>query len=140
MDTLLYNDNEDWNKHESKFVEIVGEQATFDKKISEKEKVSKLFRSLPISFAPLAMKSNLTDSGFDSIFNAVEAEVVRRKNPNDLQQASSDTPPTPFKLPIANKTMKRGRQWSGRRNKSSSNRGCDEKNCYYCRRRGHYAQ
>eukprot|EP00737_Agarophyton_chilense_P001252 gb/GEZJ01001404.1/.p2 GENE.gb/GEZJ01001404.1/~~gb/GEZJ01001404.1/.p2 ORF type:complete len:230 (-),score=17.86 gb/GEZJ01001404.1/:2933-3622(-) len=96
-------------------------------------------RSLPNSFAPLVMIPILTNAGFDSIFNAVQAEVARWNQPNNPQLASSATP-TLLTLPKANTTRERGRQRRGRRNKSSSKLDRDDNNCCYCRLRGHYSR
>jgi len=62
LDALLYADGQDWNKHETSFMKLIGELATYDEEFSGKEKLSKLLRSLPESFATLAMVTHLSEA------------------------------------------------------------------------------
>lgn len=100
----MFNDGGDLSKHFASFLEIVGKLATFDEEILEKEKASKLNRGLTNFFAAFYMMSNLTDSGFYHIINAVEAEVAHRKNTNNPQQQSPTSSSSQPKAKMANKT------------------------------------
>lgn len=80
LDSLIYSDFE---KHVAAFLSIVGELANYDSDISETEKTSKVLRSLPPSFAPLAMVSSLQDLTFDKVVNAVQAKIAQRSNHNN---------------------------------------------------------
>ena len=85
LDTLIFKDNGNWEKHVASFLATIGELATYDAELSESEKTSKLIRSLPSSFAPLAMAFSLQDLNFDKIVNAVQTEIARRANPHKMQ-------------------------------------------------------
>jgi len=87
LDSLLYKDGGDWDEHFSKFMGILAQLASLDEEISEKEKTSRLIRSLPQSFSPIAMVGNLLDS-FEKLEQAVRAEVDRRKNPHNPQSSN----------------------------------------------------
>lgn len=63
----------------------MGELATFDEELPEKEKMLKQLWSLSHSFATLAMMSNLAKVGFESIGSAVETEAAHPKSPQNLQ-------------------------------------------------------
>lgn len=68
FDSLVFKDNEDWNQQQTKLTKllgIVGKMATYDEDLSDKDKIANLLRSLPNSFASLAMVSNITGVGFD---------------------------------------------------------------------------
>jgi len=90
LDALQFLDGNDWNAHVTKFMTMVGELATYDEELSEKEKVSKLLRSLPNSFSPLAMVSHISSISLDGLINAVQAEISRRSNPFQLQPKVED--------------------------------------------------
>ncbi len=84
LDSLLYKDGANWDKHFSKFLNILAQLASLYEEFNEKEKTSTLIRSLPQSFAPIAMVASFFDS-FEKVEQAVRAEVRRRKNPLNPQ-------------------------------------------------------
>jgi len=111
LDALLYVDGKDWNAHVTKFLTIIGELATFDAELSPTDQTSKLLRSLPPSFSPLAMVSDLTEITFDKLVSAVQLEIARRSNPNNPQQGNGQ-----FK---AHSTTLTGKRKASVRNRTS---------------------
>lgn len=137
LDTFINKDNADWNKHVSSFLDIYGELATFDEMLSDKDKFLQAASLSSQLICTPPMMSNLADTAFDSLANAVEAEVVRRKNFDNLQQAST---PSTSTQPKANTARNSERKLRGYQcNTFSSPEYSTDENCYYCARRGHYA-
>lgn len=79
LETMQFEENKDWDKHISSFLNIVDELASLNQEISETEKVTKLFRTLPATFDALAMASSLSTRSFEEILNAVSANIERKK-------------------------------------------------------------
>lgn len=74
---------------------IIDELSAHDENISsDKEKVSKLIRSLSKSFEPIAMVSTSTNMNFGEVTATVQVEIERRKSPlTDKETPISDEPP-----------------------------------------------
>ncbi len=89
---------------------ILAQLASLDEEMSEKEKASRLIRSLPQSFAPIAMVANFLDS-FEKIEQSVRAEVDRRNNPHNPQsrKSHSQAPPPKENLTEALNNERQGR-------------------------------
>ena len=136
LDALIYKDGADWNAHVTSFLSVAGKLAAFDVELTEKDKVSRLIRSLPTSFSPLAMVSHLTDASFNNIVTAVEAEIARRSNPHNPQ---SSTAPS-ARLSQTNAGNSSGKKSRRKKQKpqggitKTSKRG----NCYYCGKPGSF--
>ena len=134
LDSLIYKEGADWNSHVSAFLTICMQLAAFDVELSEEDRASKLIRSLPESFSPIAMFCSLTDSNFDKIVSAVQSEIARRSNPHNPQNSSSSTQPR------AN-ISKRGNRRSNNKNARGGirkNTGSSRDNCHYCGKKGHF--
>lgn len=54
----------------------------FDAGVSEEDKTSKLLRSLPALFAPLAILSSTQKLSFNRVITAEQAKIARRSIPN----------------------------------------------------------
>jgi len=132
LDSLLYVDGKDWNAHVTKFLTITGELATFNAELSPTDQTSKLLRSLPPSFSPLAMVSDLTEIKFDKLVSAVQSEIARRSNPNNPQQGNGQLKAHSTTLTGKRKASVRNRTSRIKKNGWSSNI-----TCYYCHKRGH---
>ena len=145
LDTIIFKDNGNWDKHVASFLTTIGELATFDAELSESEKIFKLIRFLPSSFAPLAMVSSLKDFNFDMVVNAVQAEIARRSNHHNMQQPNDNHTSQP-KANFAQRgsagtgSRVRGRGRRGRRVGQRGNFGgrVDKRTCNYCKRPGHF--
>ncbi len=85
----LRHHNDNWDERFSKFMNLLAQLASLDEEFSGKRKTSKLVRSLPESFVPIAMVATLLDS-FEKVEQAIRAEVDRPKNPHDPQSNLSD--------------------------------------------------
>lgn len=72
-------DGDDWAKHLNKFNEIPGKLSLQDSPVSEKDKQSKLVRTLPESFAPLSMVIQSNNVKYEHVVNAVQLEKARTK-------------------------------------------------------------
>ena len=140
----MYKDCGDWDEHFSKFMNILAQLAPLDEEVSEKEKTSKLIRSLPESFAPTAMIASLLET-LEKVEQAVRAEVDRRNNPhnshsnNSRKQTNPVTPAGFFTQGSQGKIKKNNKNnWNhgGRRNKSQGNQMKRKGKCRYCHRRG----
>ena len=115
LDALIYKDGADWNTHVPSFLVTAGKFAAFEVELTEKDKVSRLLRSLPASFSPLAMVSHLADASFNKIVNAVQAEIPRRSNPHYRQSTS----PPLQNLVKQNQAMRQGENLVATRKKPS---------------------
>lgn len=71
MDTLFFDENQGLHRLVSQFSGISGEFAIYDEKISEREKTSKLIRSLPPSFTALYMVYTISNASSEDILNAI---------------------------------------------------------------------
>ena len=136
LDRLAFEDGGDWDLHVSKFLGIIGRLATYDEEVPEKEKTTKLIRTLPESLCTIAMMSYANDFDFDRLVNVVSAELSRRK--------SRSKPST--EKPIAANVSKgsSGRRGRGGRNRQlygriSRHRTNEDDCCYVCGKPGHYA-
>ncbi len=77
LESLMFDEKKDFAEHVNKFVAICDELSSYGEEIDEKDKSSKLIRSLPASFAALAMVTSVTETPFDKIAEAVKAELAR---------------------------------------------------------------
>ncbi len=89
LDSLVYDEKKDFSVHVNKFLAICDELASYGEEIDQKDKSSKLIRSLPPSFSALAMVTSVTETSFDKIAEAVKAELARRSNPNNPQSRNT---------------------------------------------------
>ena len=148
LDSLVFEDNKSWIEHVSSFLRICEELATYDVELTETEKTSKLIRSLPSSFSPLAMVSTMTTTTFEKVVSAVEAEISRRSNPKNPQRDSK-----PQVEKSANQASRGGRRrgrggfgrgFRGRRGGYYRGRGGRSGQrdrfpvCHYCGKPGHF--
>jgi len=124
LESLSLTDTSQWERHLQKFHEILGKIAAYGVAITEEEKSSKLLRTLPESFAPLAMVAESSGMTFDRIIATVESEISRR----DKRSGT----PKPIPIPKANTMREAGplRDTDKRSNKK----------CWICNRRGHFAR
>ena len=147
LDSIVFDESKDWNSHVSSFLTICEELATYDAEVTETEKTSKLIRSLPASFSPLAMISTITSTTFEKVVNAVEAELSRRANPNNLQQENSLWPEKSANVARTDHHRNRG-SGRGRGRRSGNYRGYNKRGrqyhhgtssvCHYCGKPGHF--
>lgn len=79
LDRLKFKDDSDWEKHVEKFNEILFKLASYDSPVAAEEKASRLIRTLPESFAPLAMFSQPSEITYDKLCVVVAGELSRRK-------------------------------------------------------------
>ena len=135
LDNLLYKDGQDWDEHLSSFMTILGQLAAYNQELNEKEKTSKLIRSLPTSFAPIAMVATLLES-FDKVESAVRAEVDRRKNPNNPQGSASHKKLN--STPQAYFSSNNNGQYQGNTQRKHSKGVHKKGKCRYCNKPGHY--
>ena len=66
-------------KHVETFHRLVEKFSSYKKPTSEEEKASKLIRTLPDRFAPIAMVAETSNLSFHRIVASVQAEISRRK-------------------------------------------------------------
>ena len=92
LDNLRFEDGERWDSHVNKFMELLSKLATYDEKLSEKEKASKLLRSLPESFGGFAMIAQLQDLELERLFQGMQAEISRRLNLSGSSSRVDDVP------------------------------------------------
>ena len=109
---------------------IAAQLAALDEDLSDKEKISRLVRTLPESLATIAMISNLLGS-LENVESAIRAEVDRKKSPNKKQDGAL--------FSQANVTQTRPRE-----GRSSDRRPEDprkkKRKCNYCHKPGHLAK
>lgn len=73
-------------EHLDRFHEILNKFASLDKVVPGDDKSSKLIRTLPENFAPIAMLEEKTS--FEDLFDVVETDVSRRElKPSDRNRA-----------------------------------------------------
>lgn len=73
---------------------IIDELGAYDQTVMDAEEVLKLIRSLPKSFEPLSIVSNMSNMSFDQFFISVQADTARCKNVEKAQPvADEQTPP-----------------------------------------------
>ena len=65
LNSLVFDEQRgSWDKFLSLFMEIVDELGSYDQELSDEEKKSKLLRTLPDSYKPIAMVCNVTYDEF----------------------------------------------------------------------------
>jgi len=137
FESLRFDENGSWEKHLDSFHEILGKLASYDSQVKEEDKASKLLRTLPKSFAPLAMVAETSDLSLDRVVIAVEGELSRRlsKKDKDDVKASDGT------RKVANASRKK-HVASSIKEGFIDNKKKNLKNvqCYVCGRYGHYAR
>lgn len=130
LETLEFKDGSSWEEHLNKFHLILGKLAALDKPVPTDEKSSKLIRTLPKHFAPLAMVSSKMT--FEELVNAIQTEVSRRKSRN----ANKGTVNVP-KANAASSTIPQGNNKNKRNGRISKNKGNNNLVCWVCGRVGH---
>lgn len=80
LEALRLDDNGNWETNIGKFLDILGKLSTYDSPVKEEEKASKLLRTLPDSFHPLAMASQTNEYPVEKIISAVKGEFSRRRH------------------------------------------------------------
>jgi len=121
-----------------RFLEIVSRLATFDEEISEKEKTSKLLRTLLDSFAPIAMVAQKVDMDFEKLLISVHAEIAREKNSKE----STNSPSGKFmaaNLGTRSNNRDNKRQRGGRTRGGRIRKNYRDVNCFECGKHSHYA-
>lgn len=119
LNSIVFDDTkENWDKFLSKFINIIDELGSYDQGISDEEKKTKLFRTLPESFKPIAMVCNVKQMSFKDVVNAMNTEIERQ---NNIHNPSTSTVTAPhnnnhqkdYFTYAANNGRKRGRDgWS----------------------------
>jgi len=130
LDQLRFKDGENWEKHVEKFNEVLGKLASYDSPVAEDEKASKLIKTLPESFAPLAMFSEASEISYDRLCVVVAGELSRRKNASGAP--SSATPP------VAAMAQGKGNK-NGIKGGIQKQKKKTYENCYVCGKRGHFS-
>jgi len=130
LENLEYKEDGNWEVHLNKFHEILGKLASLGKPIADQEKVSKLIRTLPDHFSPLAMVSS--QMSYEQLVNAVETEISRcRMKKNEKNQGAVN-------IPKASSAKGHGLNVQGGRiNKHGQN---DNKICWICSGKNHLAK
>lgn len=77
LETMSFEKDEDWEKHVETFHRLISKLASYDKPVSADTKVSKLLRTLPQRFAPIAMVAESSSVPFEKIIASVKAEISR---------------------------------------------------------------
>ena len=126
LDSLLYKDGEDWDKHYSKFMNIVAQLASQGEDMSEKDKVSRLVRTLPESLSTIAMIATLLGS-LDKVESAVRAELDWKKNPHKKSSGA----------PLLQANFTRTQNKGGRRKTDTRQQNTSKRTCRYCDKPGH---
>lgn len=148
LKSLIFKDDGNFDKHVASFLTVIGELATYDVELSESEQTSKLLRSLPPSFVSLAMVSSLQQFDFDTLVNAVQAELARRSNSCNTQRKEKYVE---AKANISQHQQKVNRGQRGSRNTRGHGRGghhgsfrshgpdgrAKKRTCDYCGVQGH---
>ena len=80
LDNLRYKEEKSWDDHVNKFMDLLSKLATYDEELTEKEKASKLLRSLPESFGGFAMIAQLQELELERLIQAMQAEISRLLN------------------------------------------------------------
>lgn len=152
LESLIFKEGEDWDKHVSKFLSIIDELAAQDQTLSNSEKVTKILRTLPESFASLAMASSLNQNTFEEIVNAVQANIERKKKLGTWK-SSAETPGPSVNFSDGNFSQQNtNRNGRGRGHGRGRGRGCgrggrgrggyfnqgDARTCHYCGKRDHF--
>lgn len=132
MDNLRYKEGASWDDHVNKFTELLNKLATYDEELSEKEKASKLLRSIPESFSGFAMIAQVQDLQFERLIQAMHAEISRRQS---VQSSSLNTNITASIADLGftrnGRTSHEGRIAKTKRKSNGA--------CYVCGKLGHYA-
>ena len=102
LESLEYKNDGNWETHLNKLHEILGKLASLGKPVPDDQKISKLIRTLPDHFAPLAMIS--WHMNFENFVNAVETEISRRK------MRKSEGSKSNVSIPKANNAVKSGKE------------------------------
>ena len=129
LEKLTFIKDTEWESHIEKFHRLVGKLASYDKPITEEEKASKLIRSLPERFSPIAMVAESSNMPFERIVASVKAEISRRQ---DKEQVESKTT-----QPIGSASMASNKNESGKSVRLINK----HKNvwCRVCGKQGHYS-
>lgn len=85
LDSLIFKEGGNFEMHVVFFLSIGGKLAKYDTEISEPEKTSEMLRSLPPSFALLAIVSCLHELSFEKVVKVDQAELSRRSNLHNPQ-------------------------------------------------------
>lgn len=128
LETMTFDRDEEWDKHIEKFHHLVAKLASYDSPLSAEDKVSKLLRTLPTRFAPIAMVAEASGVPFERVIASVKAEISRRNKqdsgrpiPHVAAAASHDNNPK-------GRSIYRGRISKNKRDV-----------CFVCGRPGHFA-
>lgn len=132
MDKLHYKEGASWDDHVNKFTELLNKLATYDGELSEKEKASKLLRSIPESFNGFVMISQPQELKFERVIKAMHAKISR------CQSVKSSSLNSNINASIANLTSTiNGRTSHEGRISKTKLKGNGF--CYVCGKLGHYA-
>lgn len=91
LENLSFDEKNTWEKHPHKFHGVLGKLATYGSTVREEEKVSKLRRTLPESFSPLAMVAETSNVEFDRLITTIESELARLSTKASRQNNRSTT-------------------------------------------------
>ena len=125
------------NTYVTTFLAISGKLAAFYIELAAEDKVSGPIRSLPASFSPLDMVSNLTDESFNNIFNAVQAEIPRRSNLHNPQITPTPIAKVIQEIPAG--SDQKPRQGKKQIPQGSMIKASKRENCYFCGNPGHFS-
>lgn len=131
LEGLRFDDGQSWEKHTDNFHNILGKLSSYDSAIKEEDKASKLLRTLPESFAPLAMVAQTNDLSLEKVIAAVEGELSRRK----MKTSEARRPSNPLSAHQSSIPFINLKPSQSNINKNTKN----PKPCFVCGKNGHFA-
>lgn len=134
LEKLSFDEKTTWEKHLHKFHEVLGKLAAYGSTVREEEKVSKLLRTLPESFSPLAMVAETSNVELDRLITTIESELARRSTQASRQNNRSTTGAQVRSSANIATVPGSSSQHSRDIDKNAS------KVCWSCGRRGHFAR
>lgn len=69
--------------HVLRFMEFVGQLDPVDSLMSHTDKIAKMMRSILLFFSGVCMANPLHKTELNELFDAMQAEIARRNNPNN---------------------------------------------------------
>ena len=134
LDNLRYEEDKSWEEHINKFMDLLSKLAIMMRReLTEKEKASKLLRSLPGSFGGFAMIAQLQNLELEMLLQAMHAEISCRLNSKG-SSSKEDLVNAP-KAATASKAKNRKKKQS-----HFSAIMKEDHECYVCGKPGQYAR
>lgn len=113
--------------------ELLNKLATYDEELSEKDKASKLLRTIKEYFSGFAMIAQVQELQFERIIQAMHAEISRRKS---VKGSNSQKETLPKALTAGMDSNKKNHDHS-HDGRVSKHRHGNNDSCYVCGKKGH---